>query len=393
MLYYASMMHPHILFVYKQFPAPSVGHAGGESLFRLIKGLHQRGFRISLVAKITEEEKTHLPLIESLCEQVYTTPHFRSMPGPRMLSLPRSYLSLRRLTRQAIKEVKPDLLHIETTQTAVCLLGMHRPPASYRTQDVNWFLYEQRMTRSTGWRRLLLRAIRLVFKWLETLLCRSYELILAISKGDQRLLESNCVDKPVLLVPLGTPMPEHVQRTEINGVPTLLFVGDMSRNINVQGITWFLDYIWSSIVEKEPTTHLYIVGRKPPPELTERSGKNNVVVTGFVDDLAPWYQKTTVFISPLLVAGGLLQKILDAMWLGVPVVATSVCNHGLGAEPGVEIITADTEKEFVLAVVSLLQEKPRRQQLSTRGQTFVHDHYDVDPALDLWSDAIRKLLQ
>ena len=385
------MKQPHILFVYKQFPAPSVGHAGGESLYRLMEGLHQREFKISLVAKITEEEKMYSPAIQSLCENVYTTPHFRSMPGPRLLTVPQSYLALRKITKKAIKEIQPDLLHVETTQTALTLLGMRRPPASYRTQDVNWFLYEQHIARSVGWRKVLLHVFKLGFRWLESFLCRNFEMIMAISKGDQRLLESMCNDKEVLLVPLGTPMPEGLKQKETNSPPTLLFVGDLSRKLNVQGIMWFLDGIWSDILKEIPDARLYIVGRKPPPELMKRSDETHVFVTGFVEDLASWYQKATAFISPLLVAGGLLQKVLDAMWMGVPVVATSICNHGLGAEPGVEIMTADSKHTFADAVVALLHDPSHTQQLGLRGQAFVKEHYNLEPALDRWSDELRKL--
>jgi glycosyltransferase involved in cell wall biosynthesis len=171
---------------------------------------------------------------------------------------------------------------------------------------------------------------------------------------------------------------------------TLLFVGDMSRKLNVEGITWFLDKMWPSILEKHPGSRLNIVGRNPPPNLVARSDKMHTFVTGFVDDLLPWYQKATVFISPLLVAGGLLQKVLDAMWLGIPVVATSVCNHGLGAESDVEIITSDTDTSFVDAVVSLLQNPFEAKQLGLRGQAFVKEHYDIEPALDRWAQALRE---
>ncbi|NMC01224.1 MAG: hypothetical protein GYA30_02505, partial [Chloroflexi bacterium] len=44
----------HILIAYKQFPAPGVGHAGGESVYRLMELLHQRGHRLTLVARIQE---------------------------------------------------------------------------------------------------------------------------------------------------------------------------------------------------------------------------------------------------------------------------------------------------------------------------------------------------
>lgn len=384
------MNHTHILFVYKQFPAPSVGHAGGESLYRLMDGLRRRGHKISLVAGICDGEKAHLPLLRSMCEHVYTVPHARSLPGPRWKTVPQSYLALRRKTRQAILEARPDLLHVETLQTAVALLGLRRPSSSYRTQDVNWFLFDQRITRSRGLRRAGLRIVRAGFRWLEAFVVRHNDLILAISKGDQRLLASVCETRPLLFVPLGTPMPASVSRDPA-AAPSLLFVGAMSRRLNVEGMLWFLRGVWPVVREAVPEVRLHIVGGHPPPELRAWDDGERVFVPGFVDDLGPCYEEATVFISPLLVAGGLLQKVMDALWMGVPVVATSVCNTGLGAEPGVEIVTADTERAFADAVIALLRDPVRSRQLGLCGQAYVKQHFDVEPALDRWSQALDGL--
>jgi glycosyltransferase involved in cell wall biosynthesis len=386
------MKKPHILFVYKQFPGPDVGHAGGESLYRLMEGLHRRGFRISLVAKITEEEKAHLSVVKEICENIYTTPHFRSMRGPRLLTIPLSYMALRRKARYAIHTLKPDLVHIETTQTAATLLGLKLPAASYRTQDVNWFLIEQCLTQSKGWRKWYLSVLKFAFRWMESLLCRNFTLILAISKGDQQLLESMVGNRPVLLVPLGTPMLETGLRRTSENPPNLLFVGDMSRKVNIQAISWFLKGSWEHIVSEIPDTRLYIVGRNPPPELKAWADNRHIFVTGFVDELTPWYQKASVFISPLLVAGGLLQKVLDAMWLGVPVVATSLSNHGLGAHPGKDILTADTVSAFANGVVDLLRDPTRARELGEAGQNYVKEKYDLEPALDAWSNSLLTYL-
>jgi glycosyltransferase involved in cell wall biosynthesis len=387
------MVKPHILFVYKQFPAPAVGHAGGESLFRLMQGLHQLGYRVSLVAKITEEEKRHLPEVESICDHIYTTPHFRCLPGPKIKTLPQSYLALRKLTRQAIEELHPDLLHVETTQTALTLLGLARPPASYRTQDVNWFMYEQRLYRTRGIKRMPIYMARVFFRLLETYLYQHYDIIVAISKGDQRLIQALNIDKSILMVSLGTAMASEISHHQSSSEMNLVFVGDLSRKLNVEGIMWFLDNVWQTILTAYPTVKLYIVGRQPPPELQARADGVHVITTGYVKNLALWYQKATVFISPLLVSGGLLQKILDAMWLGVPVVATSVCNNGLGAKPGEEILTADDPQSFADAVCQLLANPVLYQQLSARGQAFVYRHYDIEPSLAQWAQALMDVDQ
>ena len=387
-----------ILFIYKQFPAPSVGHAGGESLFGLMEALHRRGHRLALVARILDEERALLPAVEAICERVITTPHHRSIPGWRPLALARSYLALRRTAKRALRELRPDLVHIETTQTAAVLLGLRLPPSSFRTQDVNWFMWQQKAAHARGLKRLLAQTMAAVFRVFEPLLCRRHDLILAISEGDRGLLAPVCGNRrPHLLplVPASFDDPD-APPTIPPGPPALLFVGAMDRAHNLAGVTWFLDHVWPRIRDALPEgenspARFYIVGGHPPAELRARAGEDHCVVTGFVQDLASWYRSATVFVSPMLVAGGLLQKVVDAMALGVPVVATSVCNHGIGATPGKHLLTADTAEEFAAAVLALLRDPEARARLGSAGQHFIQTHYDTEAAIAQWETALIGL--
>lgn len=385
---------PHILFIYKQFPAPSVGHAGGESLFQLLAGLHRRGYRVSLVARITEEERALLPAVESLCERVITTPHHHALRGPLPLRLLRSYLGLRRAAVHALRELQPDLVHVEMSQTAITLLGQTLPPASLRTQDVNWFLEEQRATHSTGLTRLLARVKRALYRRLEPALYRRYELLLAISEGDRRLLAPTRPEGSLLLLPLAPTIPPTPDcLPAVAPGPNLLFVGAMYRDHNIAGVTWFLDQVWPRIRRELPAARFYVVGNRPPPELCSRAETDeSLIVTGFVPDLAPWYQAAAVVVSPLLVAGGLLQKIVDAMALGVPVIATPNCNHGLGATPGEHLLATADPAEFAAAVVRLLRDPVARNALGAAGQAFIREQYDSEAALTRWAEALQALL-
>ncbi|MBN1247926.1 MAG: glycosyltransferase [Anaerolineae bacterium] len=389
----------HILIAYKQFPAPSVGHAGGESLFYLMEALHQRGHRLTLVARITNEERQHLPEVERICDRIVTVRHHRSRGGPRLVAILRSYLDLRRAIRETIQAVRPDFVHVETTQTAVIALGLPESPSSYRTQDVNWFLIDQRLRqgfgaqRLTGLRRWVAIVERALFRWLEPWVAGQYSLLLAISEGDRRLLARDRSRDSLLFVPLVPSFTgQETVAPAVDGDSNLLFVGAMSRDHNLAGVAWFLDGIWPDIAASVPDARFYIVGGHPPEALQRRADGKRVVVTGFVDDLATWYRAATVFVSPLLVAGGLLQKVMDAMAMGVPVVASSVCNHGVGAIPGEHLVTADEPEAFAAAVIELLGNPEARQRLGAAGRTFVREHYDLETAVDGWDAAIRRLV-
>ena len=391
-----------ILFIYKQFPAPSVGHAGGESLFGLMEALHRRGHRLALVARMLDEERALLPAVEAICERVITTPHHRSLPGWRPLALARSYIALRRAAKRALREVCPDLVHVETTQTAIVLLGLRLPPSSFRTQDVNWFMWQQKAAYARGLKQLWARVMATCFRAFEPALCRRHDLILAISEGDRALLAPVCSPRPLHLLPLapavpaGSDAPPAIPPGSSTALtaspPVLLFVGAMDRAHNIAGVTWFLDHMWPHIRAAQPDARFYIVGGRPSAELRARAAREDCVVTGFVDDLASWYRAATVFVSPMRVAGGLLQKVVDAMAFGVPVVATPVCNHGLAATPGEHLLTADTAEDFTAAVLTLLHDPEARARLGSAGQRFIETRYNIETAIAEWEAALDRLL-
>ena len=69
-------------------------------------------------------------------------------------------------------------------------------------------------------------------------------------------------------------------------------------------------------------------------------------------------------------------------------VATSVSNHGIGASPGRHLLTADEPEEFAAAVVGLLRDPARREELGRAGQEFVRARYNLDEALDRWEATV-----
>jgi glycosyltransferase involved in cell wall biosynthesis len=383
-----------ILVVYKEFPAPTVGHAGGQSVFRLMELLRRRGHRIHLVARLRPDEAPLVEETRSVCERVITVPHHQALSGPSFLAIPRSYLALRRATASVLREVEPDLLFVEFAQTAFFLLGLPRPLSCFRPHDVNWFLLQQQARGAQGARRWLLRALSCVFRWVEPWLCRRYDLVASISEGDRRLLAPHCGRRPVVLLPLAPALSAEADvQPAVEQGSNVLFVGAMYRSFNVQAVRWFLEQVWPHVIDQVPEARFFVVGYDPPPEIRACDDGERVFVTGFVDDLAPWYEAASVFVSPLQVAGGLLQKILDALAMSVPVVATSVSNHGVRGAPGEHLLVADEPSAFADAVVRLLQHRRERERLARAGRQFVEERYDLERAVTRWEAVWGQMLR
>ncbi len=378
-----------VLVVYKEFPAPSAGHAGGQAVHRFMDLLHRRGHSLFLVARLRRDETPLLKEVAPICDGIVTVPHHNSLSGPRPLAWVRSYLMLRRAAARAIRRWRPDLLHVEVTQTGICLLGVRRPFSSFRPLDVNWFLLEQRAARLRGVRRWAELGASRLFRRFEPWVCRRYNLVCAVSEGDRRLLTPVCQPRPVTLLPLSPTAVEEAEPAVPPG-PNILFVGAMYRTFNIQGVRWFLDEVWPLVLDRVPDVRFYIVGHRPPSEVLACHDGERVVVTGFVPNLAPWYAAASVFVSPLLVAGGLLQKVVDGLAAGLPVVSTTVSNHGVGGTPGEHLLVADTPSAFANAVVRLLQDPAERARLGRAGQAFVRERYDLERAVDRWEEAVGK---
>ncbi len=219
-----------ILIAYKEFPALSVGHAGGQGVFRLIQALHRRGYSVVLVARLRREEAALVEETRPFCERIVTVPHHQALSGPLPLRIARSYLALRQAVARTLRETRPDLMLVEFTQTALVLLGLRRPFTALRPHDVNWFLLEQRARYQRGLRRLGTLSLAWLFGRLEPWLLRRYDQILAISEGDRRLVMLKCRPVPTLLLPLAPALSAGApSRPAVPPGPHDLFVGAVDR--------------------------------------------------------------------------------------------------------------------------------------------------------------------
>ncbi|NTV70726.1 MAG: TIGR03087 family PEP-CTERM/XrtA system glycosyltransferase [Azonexaceae bacterium] len=138
----------------------------------------------------------------------------------------------------------------------------------------------------------------------------------------------------------------------------IVFTGAMDYLPNIDAVRWFVADMLPSLREQWPQLRFHIVGRSPTPEILALAGEN-VRVTGTVPDVRPYLQHASVVVAPLRIARGIQNKILEAMAMARPVVASSDCAAAVDAVFGQELKTATTPADFIAEIGTMLQDAER----------------------------------
>lgn len=161
----------------------------------------------------------------------------------------------------------------------------------------------------------------------------------------------------------------------------VVFTGNMSYKPNVEAVREFVKDVLPRIWAKQPATEFYIVGMDPVPAVRRLADGRRVVVTGRVEDVRPFLQAAAVAVAPLQVARGLQNKVLEAMAMRVPVVASPAAFNGVHAVADRDLLLAADPDAFGRGVLNLLSDSASRERYAAAGRTCVERNHNWDRLL------------
>jgi sugar transferase (PEP-CTERM/EpsH1 system associated) len=157
----------------------------------------------------------------------------------------------------------------------------------------------------------------------------------------------------------------------------IIFTGNMPYFPNRDGVLFFTREIFPLVLRRVPGAIFYIVGQNPPEEIQELRSEN-IVVTGLVPDIREEYIKSTVNIAPIRLGAGTPNKIIEAMALGVPTVATSFTIEGFPGELKKYLFVADTAGEFADRIVEILTNRTAYENMMNEAAVAIHNLLGAD---------------
>ena len=284
---------------------------------------------------------------------------------------------------QEVVDQEPyDLAVVDCSSMAQYVLGVKKPKIIdfVDVDSDKWNMYSQN---STFPKSLLYKREYEQLRDFEASLVREFDASIVISDHERSFLPNA---NRLFVVRNGIDL-EFFQPCEAGSLPTLIFTGAMNYFPNIDGVLFFKEKVFPLLREEIPSVKFVIGGMDPSPAIKQLAS-NDTIVTGLVPDMREYLGPASVCVVPLRIAKGIQNKVLEAMAMGVPVVATTLANQGINARNRKEIMIADDPGDFAQAVVELLKNKDMRLSMANCARRFVEEHFTWEHNLEALDKAI-----
>ena len=157
----------------------------------------------------------------------------------------------------------------------------------------------------------------------------------------------------------------------------LFFMGKMSYQPNVDAMKHFVTCVFDRLKKDYPKLVFHIAGGHATDEVKALQSHDGVKVVGFIDDPSIEMQSATMVVAPMISGSGLQNKIIQAMYLGCPVVTTVIGADGLTGVSGKEIIISADDEELYQNLKKYLSPDmaEERQKIGANARQYIIDHY------------------
>lgn len=265
------------------------------------------------------------------------------------------------------------MLHTPSTAWYIDLVRKYfqRAKVIFDTSDLHYLRF-QREGEVTG----NLESIRKSkeYKQKELTLARKSDMVFVVSDKEKEILEREVKGLRVEVIPNIHKM--EPTSTHFDGRRDLMFIGAFSHSPNADAVFYFLEEIFPTVL-KEIGANFYIIGNNPPQELLVRQNPN-IIVTGYVADVTPYFEKCRLMVAPLRYGAGVKGKLTQSMSLGLPFVTTSIGAEGMGLLDHRHCFIVDDPVTFAERIIRLytdreLWETFRENSLKLAAERFSYD--------------------
>jgi len=395
-----------ILMISPYLPWPLYG-GGPVRIFNILKELSHRGHRIALLAgqgdKLLEPDN----ILNSFCEEIY----LYNLPVQSSFSFflrsffsPQPYPALRFLSNS----LRKNFSHLLNNRTfdliwvnflimldTLSLPAIKNIPLVLDQIESDELLWQEYIRNGNFFQKVFAYLNLKKVKRIEKKLFKYVDVILCVSEIENNFTKSRA--------PQGTEVwtvPNGVDTKFFN--PTRLFSKKETNSIllcssfgvqrNIDAAIWFTKKIFPKIQEQIPDAEFWIIGSYPTSEIRQLNLISGVHVTGTVNEIRDYYLKGKVFVAPYRFGAGTKLKVLEAMAMGLPIVATEVGCQGIDVINGQHLLIANTETEFSERVIELLGNPQLAQKLAAAGRALVEQKYNWKKIVGDLKPKLQKLI-
>ncbi len=161
---------------------------------------------------------------------------------------------------------------------------------------------------------------------------------------------------------------------------------------NIDAVKWLITEVLPIIRKKVPDTTLTLIGKNSPAWL-EGYRESGVNAVGYVDKVQPYLNRAAIYVAPLFVGSGIRIKILEAMAMELPVVATPVSAEGITAAESNGLFIGDNAVGYAQIIIDLLGDTDRVRKIGIEARKFIVENYAWRKNVGIMLGRYRKLVR
>ncbi|MBU2869088.1 TIGR03087 family PEP-CTERM/XrtA system glycosyltransferase [Colwellia sp. E2M01] len=401
----------NILFLAQRVPFPP---NKGEKIrtFNQLKFLAEQKHKISVCAPIEQNEDVNYfkELADKYCENVIshelTVKPFRLIKG----LLKGQALSVANFYTKRLQSKFDDLLQQECFDVVICTSSamaeyIYRSTSIKKLKKKPMLLMDfmdldsdkwQQYAQTSNWpmKWVYQREAKILAKY-EQQITHDFDVSFFIADAEVELFNSRCSHAgKVLTMGNGMDTTAFIPATisPNNEAPVFLFTGVMDYKPNIDAVIWFVETVWPSILTKYKKARFIIAGMNPTSLVNDLTNITGIEVTGFVDDILPYYHQSDYFVAPFRLARGVQNKVLQAFACGLPVISTPMGAEGIDCTQDEHILIANSEIDFLSAAERLEDDKAFRAKIKNNALSLIHEHYSWQGKLQVLDDVLNDRL-
>jgi GT2 family glycosyltransferase/glycosyltransferase involved in cell wall biosynthesis len=331
--------------------------AGSVRMQAMLELAVESGSRVSFVADNLEHRQPYVSALQARGVEVLFHPYVKSIAellearGREfdIVIVARHYIAVKHL--DAIRRFAPQAL------------------VAFDTVDLH-FLRSERLAELDG--GAAAKAAARASREEELGVIRRADLTIVVSPIEVEVLRQIVPEARVLLLStIHEPMKGGRPLAEREGI---VFIGSFQHPPNVDAVLWYAREVLPWVRKRLPGVKTFIVGSKVPSTIRALAAPD-LVVTGYVPDVEPFFTDCRLSIAPLRYGAGVKGKVNLAMSYGVPVVATPTAVEGMHLVPGEDVMVAGDAEQFALAIEHAYLDESLWQRLSAAGVENIRRHF------------------
>ncbi len=395
-----------ILQISPQVPLP-LDDGGRKGIYGIAKGLADRGNGIYFVCYSKNTDNTSAEKeLSTFCRPYIIDVDTKNNIGDVLLNLFSNVpyniskfkkLELLRFVEKFLKNEQVDIVHVDHLHLGWIvdvIRNISNVPIVLREHNLELKIMERFYMKEKnlfikGYAKLQYKKF---IKYEPALAEKFDRCIMITSKDEQRLKELNPkVKTSVIGVGISKELLE-VNKKDI--IPYSLFhIGSLKWRPNYDGLVWYLEEVFPTIVTYQPKVKFFIYGIGAEELRIPASLQNNIIKVGYVKDLWNEILDKQLAVVPLRIGSGIRVKIIEMLGIGQNIISTSIGKEGIDAENERHLLIADSADEFINKTIAYFNNEYDSAQLSLNAKQMIKEKYTWEKIAEQFENEYSSLLK